>query len=131
VRGTANSLTPLRRLTARTLADAEEKLTPDAQSEAAHKRKIKMIKQLTSNTSYFIVCEATIYLADKYIKFKAAACQTYLGGRRYNDKSECINITKWKQFKKQITTDTKTKQSTVNFFTTTEQRASTNCHTRR
>ena len=51
-----------------------------------------------------------------------------LVGRRYNDKSECINITKWKQFNKQITTDTKTKHSTPNSSTTTEQRASTNCH---
>ena len=40
--------------------------------------------------------------------------QTYLGGRRYN-KSECTNVTKWKQFNKQITADTKIKYSTLNF----------------
>jgi len=39
----------------------------------------------------------------------------YLGGNHYNDKSECTNITKWKQFNKQTTTDTKTKLSTLNF----------------
>ena len=41
--------------------------------------------------------------------------QTYLGGRRYNDKSECTSITQWKQFNKQTTTDTKIKHSTLNF----------------
>jgi hypothetical protein len=40
--------------------------------------------------------------------------QTYLGGRRYNNKSVFTNITKWKQFNKQTTMDTKTKHSTLN-----------------
>ena len=40
--------------------------------------------------------------------------QTYLGGRHCNNKSVCTNITKWKQFNKQTTTDTKTKHSTLN-----------------
>jgi len=41
--------------------------------------------------------------------------QTYPGGRRYNNKLLCTSITKWEQFNKQTTTDTKTKHSTLNF----------------
>ena len=56
--------------------------------------------------------------------------QTYLGDRlNTNNKSLYVNITKWKQFNKQITTDTRAKQSTLNLSQITEQ-ASMNCYMR-